>query len=111
MTKINMKQNNESEMPKSVIPLGLTIALFMLSLVLSLMGYGFRLMMGDDTGAVISHVAKVVPFFVFVVPALIWLGSLWLNKTGKADIHPRNAWTLGWLLSTVAMLCIMGVYS
>lgn len=94
-----------------VIPLGVTILLFIASLVLSLAGYGLRLLAGDDIGAVLVHAAKVVPFFVFVVPALIWLGSIVLNKMGKAAIHPRNAWTLGWLLSTVAMLSIMGVYS
>ncbi|MCL1622740.1 hypothetical protein M2R47_00520 [Moraxella sp. Tifton1] len=96
---------------KSVVPLGLTIGLFMASLVLSLAGYGFRLLGGDDMGEVVRHAAKVVPFFVFVLPALIWLGSLILNKLGKADIHARNAWALGWLLSTVAILSIMGVYS
>ncbi|MDO4441736.1 MAG: hypothetical protein Q4B81_06105 [Moraxella sp.] len=105
-----MSQGNHTKTP-SIIPWGVTVALFCSSLVLSLAGYGFRLMVGDDTQAVISHAAKVVPFFVFVLPALIWLGSLLLNKMGKAAIHPRNAWTLGWLLSTVAMLSIMGVYS
>ncbi|AKG07874.1 hypothetical protein AAX05_04750 [Moraxella bovoculi] len=97
--------------PKSVIPLGVTISLFVASLVLSLAGYGFRLMAGDDVNDVLSHAIKVVPFFLFVMPALIWLGSVVLNKIGKAAIHPRNAWTLGWLLSTVSMLSIMGVYS
>lgn len=91
--------------------MGVTIALFTTSLVLSLLGYGFRLMMGDDFSIVMNHAIKVVPFFLIVMPALVWFGSILLNKMGKANIHPRNAWTLGWLLSTVAMLSIMGVYS
>ena len=41
--------------PKSVIPLGVTISLFIASLVLSLAGYGFRLMAGDDVNDVLSH--------------------------------------------------------
>ncbi|MFA9485367.1 hypothetical protein LU276_04490 [Moraxella haemolytica] len=105
-----MDKNNHHQL-SSVIPWGVTVALFCSSLILSLAGYGLRLLAGDDTQAVISHAIKVVPFFVFVVPALIWLGSLLLNKMGKTTIHPRNAWTLGWLLATVAMLSIMGVYS
>lgn len=104
--------NKETDLAsKSVIPLGVTIGLFISTVVLSVAGYGFRLMAGDAVSEVVSHAIKVVPFFVFVVPMLIWLGSLILNKMGKANIHARNAWTLGWLLSTVAMLSIMGVYS
>ncbi|WFF39640.1 hypothetical protein LU290_05320 [Moraxella nasibovis] len=105
------QSSEQKAVAKSVIPWGVTIGLFLASLVLSLAGYGFRLMAGEPMSSVVSHAAKVVPFFVLGLPALIWLGSLVLNKTGKANIHARNAWTLGWLLSTVAMLSIMGVYS
>lgn len=100
-----------NQAPTSVIPLGVTIALFIASIILSIAGYGFRLLAGEELGVVLSHAMKVVPFFVFGLPAFVWLGSLLTNKMGKTNVHPRNAWTLGWLLSTVAMLSIMGVYS
>ncbi|WP_294033404.1 hypothetical protein [uncultured Moraxella sp.] len=96
---------------KSVVPMSFTIGLCLASIVLSVAGYGFRLMFGDDVAAVLRHAMVVVPFFVIVLPALMWLGSVGLNKMGKASIHPRNALTLGWLLSVVSLLSIMGVYS
>ncbi|USZ14875.1 hypothetical protein NGM44_00285 [Moraxella sp. FZFQ2102] len=96
---------------KSVVPMSFTIGLCLASILLSIAGYGFRLMFGDDVGEVMRHAAVVVPSFVIGVPVLIWLGSVGLNKMGKTNIHPRNALTFGWLLSTVALLSIMGVYS
>ena len=86
-----------------VLPIGLCLA----SLLLSLAGYGFRLMFGDEMSEVLRHAAVVVPVFVIGIPLMTWLGATGLNKLGKTNIHPRNAWTFGWLLSTVAMLSIM----
>lgn len=97
--------------PASVVPMGFTIGLCLASLLLSLAGYGFRLMFGDEMSEVLRHAAVVVPVFVIGIPLMTWLGATGLNKLGKTNIHPRNAWTFGWLLSTVAMLSIMGVYS
>lgn len=97
--------------PASVVPMGFTIGLCLASLLLSLAGYGFRLMFGDEMSEVLCHAAVVVPVFVIGIPLMTWLGATGLNKLGKTNIHPRNAWTFGWLLSTVAMLSIMGVYS
>lgn len=96
---------------KNVVPLGVSIGLFVASLVLSCAGYGFRLMLGEPVMDVLRHASVVVSVFVIGFPLLCYLGSLGLNKAGKANIHPRNALTLGWLLSVVASLSIMGVYS
>ncbi|OOR92662.1 hypothetical protein B0181_01535 [Moraxella caviae] len=106
----NFEQANR---PKKtvIVPMGVTVALFCSSLVLALAGYGFRLMFGEPFMAVARHAMVVVPALVLGIPFLIWLGSLLLNRLGNTHIHPRNAWTLGWLLATVAMLSIMGVYS
>lgn len=100
-----------NKQPASVVPMGFTIGLCLASLLLSLAGYGFRLMFGDEMSEVLRHAAVVVPVFVIGIPLMTWLGATVLNKLGKTNIHPRNAWTFGWLLSTVAMLSIMGVYS
>lgn len=97
--------------PAGVVPMGFTIGLCLASLILSLAGYGFRLMFGDELSVVLRHAAVVVPVFVIGIPLITWLGATGLNKLGKTNIHPRNAWTFGWLLSTVALLSIMGVYS
>lgn len=95
----------------ALVPMVFTVGLCLSSIVLSLAGYGFRLMFGDDFGEVLRHAIVVVPTFVLGIPFLVYLGSVGLNKMGKTAILPRNAWTLGWLLSTVALLSIMGVYS
>lgn len=94
-----------------VVPMAVTIGLCIASIVLSGAGYAFRLAFGDAPAEVLRHAAVVMPAFVIGIPVLMWLGSVGLNKMGKTRIHPRNALTLGWLLSTVALLSIMGVYS
>lgn len=94
-----------------VVPLGFTIGLCLATLILSGAGYGFRLMFDDEPSAVLRHALVVMPVFVIGIPLLTWLGSFGLNKLGKTAIHPRNALTFGWLLSTVALLSIMGIYS
>ncbi|SIS01323.1 hypothetical protein SAMN02745664_11431 [Moraxella cuniculi DSM 21768] len=94
-----------------VVPMVFSVGLCLATIVLSAAGFGFRLMFGDPPEQVFRQAAVIVPAFVVVLPMMVWLGSIGLNKLGKAHIHPRNAWTLGWLLSTVALLSIMGVYS
>lgn len=95
----------------SVAPFGITIGLGVFALVLSFAGFGFRLLAGDSVSQVLWHALKVVPVFVIGIPALMCVGAVLMNRFGNTAIHMQNAWTLGWLLSCVAMLSIMGVYS
>ncbi|MDO4251438.1 MAG: hypothetical protein Q4C68_08005 [Moraxella sp.] len=96
---------------RTVVPLGVTIGLGLFAFILSIAGYGMRLLMGDEVAEVLSHAAKVVPAFMIAIPLLSCAGAYLMNRFAHANIHLRNAWTLGWLLSVVAMLSIMGVYS
>ena len=95
----------------SLVPKGVTIGLAVFSFILSIAGYIFRLIAGDDVMAVLSHAVILVPIFVVGFPLLFWLGALVLNKLKKSNIQRRNALTLGWLLSCVTMLWLMGSYS
>lgn len=58
---------NETQQ-RSLVPKGITIGLAVFALVLSLAGYGFRLMVGDDTGEVLRHAAVIVPAFMLGIP-------------------------------------------
>ncbi len=100
-----------TESKRSLVPKGITIGLAMFALVLSLAGYGFRLLVGDDIGEVLRHAAVIVPTFVIGIPLFFWLGSRVLNKVKGMNIETRNALTLGWLTACVAMLWLMGSYS
>lgn len=95
----------------SLVPLGITIGLGVFALILSLAGYGFRLLAGHDAMMVLRHAMIVVPFFMIVIPSIMVGGAWLMNKYTATTIHTRNAWTLGWLLSCVALLTIMGRYS
>ena len=95
----------------SLVPKGITIGMAAFALVLSLAGYGFRLLIGDDVGEVLRHAAVIVPAFVLGIPLFFWLGSRLLNKVKGMHIETRNALTLGWLTACVAMLWLMGTYS
>lgn len=97
--------------PRSLVPKGITIGLAVFSLVLSLAGYGFRLMIGEDIESVLRHAAFIVPAFVLGIPLLFWLGSRVFNKVKGPHIETRNALTLGWLTACVSMLWLMGTYS
>lgn len=97
--------------PTGIVPFGVTVGLGIFALVLSLAGYGFRLLFGEPFSVVVLHALKVVPVFMIVIPALSCAVAFLMNHFSRAGIHYRNAWTLGWLLSAVAMLSIMGVYS
>ncbi|MEN6669248.1 hypothetical protein AAJP47_02615 [Psychrobacter sp. B38] len=100
-----------TETKRSLVPKGITIGLAIFALVLSLAGYGFRLMVGDDVGTVLRHAAVIVPTFVLGIPLFFWLGSRVVNKVKGLNIETRNALTLGWLTACVAMLWLMGSYS
>ncbi|HAV47572.1 MAG TPA: hypothetical protein DCX43_05495 [Psychrobacter sp.] len=95
----------------SLVPKGLTIGMAAFALVLSLAGYGFRLLIGDDVGEVLRHAAVIVPAFMIGIPLFFWLGSRILNKLKGLHIASWNAISLGYLTSCIAMLWLMGTYS
>ncbi|MGP5541233.1 hypothetical protein ACTXMH_01545 [Psychrobacter celer] len=103
--------NSHAPRQRSLVPKGITIGLAVFALVLSLAGYGFRLMLGEDVETVLRHAAVIVPAFVLGIPLFFWLGSRLLNKVKGMHIETRNALTLGWLTACVAMLWLMGTYS
>lgn len=96
---------------RSLVPKGITIGLAVFALVLSLAGYGFRLMVGEDTGEVLRHAAVIVPAFMLGIPLFFWLGSKILNKVKGMHIESWNAISLGYLTSCISMLWLMGTYS
>ena len=96
---------------RSLVPKGITIGLAVFALVLSLAGYGFRLMVGDDVGEVLRHAAVIVPSFILGIPLLFWVGSRIFNKVKGMHIESWNAISLGYLTSCISMLWLMGTYS
>lgn len=96
---------------RSLVPKGITIGLALFSLILSLAGYGFRLMVGDDVGEVLRHAAVIVPAFVLGIPLLFWLGARVFNKFNGTHIAGWNAISLGCLTSCISLLWLMGTYS
>jgi|GEM_PF-255960 hypothetical protein len=106
------RQSLTSETPqRSLVPRGITIGLAMFALVLSLAGYGFRLMVGDDVETVLRHAAVIVPAFMLGIPLFFWVGSRILNKVKDLHIESWNAISLGYLTSCISMLWLMGTYS
>lgn len=97
--------------PPSLVPKGITIGLGVFAFLLAIAGYGFRLLAGDEPMAVLRHGLVVVSFFMIVVPSLFVGGAWLLNHLTGSKVQTRNAWTLGWLMSCVALLTIMGRYS
>lgn len=104
-------ETNQALKKRSLVPKGITIGLAMFALILSLAGYGFRLMVGDDTGEVLRHAAVIVPAFMLGIPLFFWAGSRILNKVKGMDIESWNAISLGYLTSCISMLWLMGTYS
>ena len=102
---------NGEEKHRSLVPKGITIGLAMFALVLSLAGYGFRLMVGNDVGMVLRHAAVIVPAFMLGIPLFFWVGSRILNKVKGLHIESWNAISLGYLTSCISMLWLMGTYS
>ena len=106
------KQSLESETSqRSLVPRGITVGLAMFALVLSLAGYGFRLMVGDNVETVLRHAAVIVPAFMLGIPLFFWVGSRILNKVKGLHIESWNAISLGYLTSCISMLWLMGTYS
>lgn len=103
--------HSSSSQTRSLVPKGITIGLAVFALVLSLAGYGFRLMVGDDVGTVLRHAAVIVPAFMLGIPLFFWLGSRILNKVKGLHIESWNAISLGYLTSCISMLWLMGTYS
>lgn len=104
-------QTLESETQRSLVPKGITVGMAIFALVLSLAGYGFRLMVGDDVGTVLRHAAVIVPVFMLGIPLFFWVGSRILNKVKGLHIASWNAISLGYLTSCISMLWLMGTYS
>lgn len=103
--------HSSSSQTRSLVPKGITIGLAVFAFVLSLAGYGFRLMVGDDVGTVLRHAAVIVPAFMLGIPLFFWLGSRILNKVKGLHIESWNAISLGYLTSCISMLWLMGTYS
>lgn len=95
----------------SLVPKGITIGLALLALVLSLAGYGARIIAGHDTAEVLRHAATLVPAFIIGIPVLFWVGSQIFNKIKGTHIHGWNAVSLGYLTSCISLLWLMGTYS
>tara|TARA_R110000751_G_scaffold87044_1_gene172803 strand:+ start:83 stop:481 length:399 start_codon:yes stop_codon:yes gene_type:complete len=106
------RQSLASETPqRSLVPKGIIVGLAIFALVLSLAGYGFRLMVGDDVETVLRHAAVIVPAFMLGIPLFFWVGSRILNKVKGLHIESWNAISLGYLTSCISMLWLMGTYS
>lgn len=103
--------NIQSSQPRSLVPKGITIGLAAFALIMSLAGYGFRLLAGHEVAEVLLHAAVLVPAFVIGIPLLFWLGARIFNKLNGTHIEGWNAISLGYLTSCISLLWIMGTYS
>ena len=95
----------------SLVPKGITIGMAAFALVLSLSGYGFLLLIGEDVGEGLRHAAVIVPAFMIGIPLFFWVGSRILNKVKGLHIASWNAISLGYLTSCISILWLMGTYS
>ncbi len=102
---------SQPESERSLVPKGITIGLAVFALVLSLAGYGFRLLAGHNTMEVLTHAAVLVPAFIIGIPLLFWIGSRLFNKINGTHIEAWNAISLGYLTSCISILWLMGTYS
>ena len=107
----NAEHKNQDLEPRSLVPKGITIGMAAFALVLSLAGYGFRLLVGDDVAEVLRHAAVIVPAFMLGIPLIFWVGSRILNKVKGTHIESWNAISLGYLTSCISILWLMGTYS
>lgn len=103
--------SSDHSKPRSLVPKGITIGLAVFALILSLAGYGFRLIAGHEVSEVMLHAAVLVPAFVVGIPLLFWLGSRASNKFNGTHIAGWNAISLGYLTSCISLLWLMGTYS
>ena len=97
--------------PPSLVPMGVTIGLAVFALALASLGFGFRLLGGETVADVVRHALAIVAFFLIVLPSGFVAGAKLLNRIEGSHIATRNAFTLGLLISVVALLTIMGRYS
>lgn len=104
-------ENAATQKARSLVPKGITIGLALFALLLSLAGYGFRLLAGHDATEVMLHAAVLVPAFVLGIPLLFWLGSRLFNRVKGTTIEGWNAISLGCLTSCISLLWLMGTYS
>lgn len=74
---------NLDQHPKapSIVPKGITIGMAVLALILSLAGYGARLIAGHDTAEVLRHAATLVPAFIIGIPYFFGLDPVFLTKS------------------------------
>ena len=105
------EQNAQSSKSRSLVPKGITIGLAVFALILSLAGYGARILAGHDMGEVMSHALVLVPAFMIGIPLLFWLGSRIFNKIKGTHVEGWNAISLGYLTSCISLLWLMGTYS
>lgn len=94
----------------SLVPTGVSVGLFLGCVAFSLAGFLFRALV-EPIGSFVWQMLATVLFFSVIAPCLILVGAYGMNKFGSANIHPKNAITLGLLLSFVGLVCMMGVYS
>lgn len=95
----------------SLIPLSVTFGLGVLVFALSSAGFILRLMLEQDSMAVLWHAFKIISIFMLVIPSLMCVGAYIMNRLQHSHIAMRNAWTFGWLLSCVGLLTIIARYS
>ncbi len=103
-----MMTDESVKRPVSLVPLPVTVGLGVFAFVLSSAGFVVRLMVEADSSAVLWHALKFVPIFMLIIPSAMCAGAYLMNRFGHASIAMRNAWTLGWLLSCVGLLTIIG---
>ncbi|WP_201538800.1 hypothetical protein [Psychrobacter frigidicola] len=106
-----VQKNIQPHEKRSLVPKGITIGLAIFALILSLAGYAFRILAGEEVGVVLRHAAVLVPAFVIGIPLLFWLGSRVFNKLNGMHIEGWNAISLGYLTACISMLWLMGGYS
>lgn len=103
-----MQQQNTSN-EKSLVPIGVTLGLGAFALILGMAGFFVKIVLfGETMAQMLPQFVRVVAIFWLLIPCGFMLGARIVNKfSGKPPILPRNALTLGLLISCVAMLWLM----
>lgn len=107
----NKPLNSQATNPNSLAPWAMMWGLGLLAAVLALIGHGLRWLMGYPMSQVLWQAVQTLAIFVLGIPLACCVVAVLMNRFVQAGIHLRNAWTLGWLLSVVAMVSMMGKYS
>lgn len=94
---------------KSLVPIGVTFGLGIFALILGLAGFVVKIVLfGETMAQVLPQFVRIVAIFWLLIPCGFMLGARIVNKfSGKPPILPRNALTLGLLISCVSMLWLM----